>query len=61
MKAKAILTVTQYREIQYWFHEGHDHDDGATSQKLGFLPVGLNNQWFGSDSFAIQGNRNRKV
>ena len=57
----AIISLTQANEEQEWFTEKHTHDAGATSQKVGFFPVELNNYLFGEDSFDLQYNHNQKV
>ena len=57
----AIDTITYFSKFQKWFTGEHDNDIGASSQKLGFLSVKLNNKLFGKDSYELQNNHNQKV
>ena len=60
-EGNAICSVTKSLETQYWFTEGHVHDEGASSQKLPFVSNETNNEWFGYDSFNETGNHNLLV
>ena len=60
-RSKAIKTLTVLKEVQSWFWPEHTHDDGASSQKISFLPEKVNNFLFGGDSFDDQQNYNQLV
>ena len=38
---------------QYWFRKGHNHDEGASSQRISFFSVSLNRAIFGYDSYEL--------